>query len=34
VQAPALNSTVNVYMYYTDTAGRIAEGFVHVFNLD
>ena len=34
VQPPALNSTVNVYMYYTDTAGRIAEGFVHVFNLD
>jgi hypothetical protein len=33
-QPPALNSSVNVYMYYTDIAGRIAEGFVHLFHLD
>ena len=34
VQPPALNATVGVYMYYTDIASRIAEGFVHVLALD
>ena len=33
-QPPALNATVQVYMYYTAAAGHVAETFVHVFDLD
>lgn len=34
VHPPALNATVQIYMYYTDLAGRIAEAFVRFFDLD
>lgn len=34
VHPPALNATVQVYMYYTDIASRVAEAFVHAFDLD
>ncbi|MEE1612934.1 HlyD family secretion protein [Microvirga sp. CF3016] len=34
VQPPALNATVHVYMYYSDIAGRVAEAFVRIFDLD
>ncbi|WP_201860790.1 HlyD family secretion protein [Microvirga soli] len=33
VSPPALNSTVNVYMYYTNVASRIAEALIHMFEL-
>lgn len=34
VPSPTLNATVQVYMYYTDLAGSIAEAFVRFFDLD
>ena len=34
VQPPALNSTVQVHMYYTDLADRIARAVIHFLNLD
>lgn len=32
VHPPALNATVQVYMYYTDIASRVAETFVHALS--
>jgi hypothetical protein len=33
VSPPALNSSVSVYMYYTNVASRIAEAIIRFFDL-